>query len=394
MNSNKVEPISVSNRLNSLDVLRGFAVLMIFVVNIKMMANGYNHYADRFLWSGEYDHTIGYLHNLLVHGKFVTIFTALFGAGLVLLLDRENPVPMPIVLKRLVWLIVFGTIHLLFIREGDILIQYALVGFLAIFFVKMDARKLLALGLGIQIVLSIAGILFPVEYTNVPILWQDGPKMHLEVEGIMLGTLSDQVSARVDTLRFYMFDLFIVGRSWIDKLAVMLFGMGLLKTRFLTGELPPMTYWKLATAAAACALLLTLARYLGVGGSPVEEHLLDLLWKLHRFGGAFFWSALTIGLVASGWKARSLAAVGRTAFTVYILQSVIGLILFSSLGFGLFGQLTLGALTVVTSLVFAMFLILSPLWLALFRFGPLEWLWRSLTYGERQKMLVKAGAVD
>ncbi|MEM7692554.1 MAG: DUF418 domain-containing protein, partial [Pseudomonadota bacterium] len=363
MNNDKVEPTGASGRLNSLDVLRGFAVLMIFVVNIKMMANGYNHYADRFLWSGEYDHAIGYLHNLLVHGKFVTIFTALFGAGWVLLLDREKPVPLTIVLARLFWLIVFGFIHLVFIREGDILMQYALVGFIAIFFVKMDARSLLGLGLAIQIALSVAGILFPVEYNDVPILWQDGPEMHLQVESILLGPLAEQVAARIDTLRFYMFDLFIVGRSCIDKLAVMLFGMALLKMRFLTGELAPSTYWKLAAAGAACGLALTTARLVGVGGSPLEENLLDLLWKVHRFGGAFFWSALTIGLVASGWKAHVLAAVGRTAFTVYILQSVLGLVLFSSLGFGLFGQLTLGELTMVTALVFVMFLIAAPLWL-------------------------------
>ncbi|MEM1095952.1 MAG: DUF418 domain-containing protein [Bacteroidota bacterium] len=383
----RAAPTTAASRIQSLDVVRGFAVLMIFVVNIKMMANGYNHYGDRSLWEGANDQTIGYLHNLLVHGKFVTIFTALFGAGLALLLARKTPVPLPIVFKRLFWLTVFGALHLVFIREGDILMQYALVGFLAIFFVKMKAGWLLGIGVALQVALFIAGILFPVEYDNIPILWQDGPDMHLEVERIMLGTLADQVSARLDTVRFYMIDLFVFGRNWLDKLAVMLIGMGLLKTGFLTGDLAPKTYWKLAAAGALIALGLVLARLLDVGGSPFEDNVVSALWTLHRFGGALFWSALAVGVVAIGWKARALAAVGRTAFTVYILQSVIGLVLFSSLGFGLFGQLSLGALTIVTVLVLAGFLFAAPLWLSYFRFGPLEWLWRSLTYGEKQKML-------
>ncbi|MEM7706430.1 MAG: DUF418 domain-containing protein [Pseudomonadota bacterium] len=379
-------PTSLAERINSLDVLRGFAVLMIFVVNIKMMANGYNHYGDRALWGSESGRLIGYLHNLLVHSKFVTIFTAMFGAGLALLLARENPVSLPIVLKRLFWLAVFGAIHLIFIREGDILMQYALVGFLAIFFVNLKAGALLALGIALQVALFIAAIVFPVQYDNLPLLWQEGPDMHLEVQQIMLGSLAEQISARIDTLRFYMFDLFVLGRDWLDKLSVMLMGMGLLKTGFLTGKFAPKTYWKLTAAGAICALGLVAARLLGVGDSPFEGHVIGALWVLHRFGGALFWSALAVGLVAVGWKAKALAAVGRTAFTVYILQSVIGLLLFSSLGFGLFGQLSLGMLTIITALAFAFFLIAAPLWLSRFRFGPLEWLWRSLTYGEIQKM--------
>lgn len=382
-----LKPTATNGRINSLDVLRGLAVLMIFVVNIKMMASGFNHYGDRSLYDGPYDQIIGYIHNVFVHGKFVTIFTALFGAGLALLLARDEPVPLHIVLKRLFWLTVFGAIHLVFIREGDILMQYALVGFLAIFFVRLKAPVLLVLGLAIQVALLIAAVLFPYDDGPVPLLWKYGPEAHLEVERIMLGTFGDQVSARLDTVWYYMVDLFVFGRSWIDKLSVMLLGMGLLKTGFLTGKLVPKTYWKLALAGAAFASLLIIARMLEQPDAPLKGDLITALWKLHRFGGALFWSALTVGMVALGWNAKSLAATGRMAFTIYILQSVIGLWLFSSLGLGLFGQMTLGGLTATTVLVLASFLMAAPLWLAKFRFGPLEWLWRSLTYGKRQSLL-------
>ncbi|MEM9324304.1 MAG: DUF418 domain-containing protein [Bacteroidota bacterium] len=103
----------------------------------------------------------------------------------------------------------------------------------------------------------------------------------------------------------------------------------------------------------------------------------DPVGYVHSYGGALAWSALIVGAVA---------AVGRTAFTVYILQSVIGLLLSSSLGLGLFGQLSLLQLMIITFFVFVFFLVASPLWLRYFRFGPLEWGWRSLTYRKAQPL--------
>lgn len=387
----RAAPTTGKDRIDSLDVLRGLAVLMIFVVNIKMMANGYNHYADRKLWEGEVSGVIAYLHSVFVHGKFVTIFTALFGAGLALLLAREKPLPLATVLKRLFWLGVFGGIHLVFIREGDIVLKYALVGFLAIAFVKMEAKTLLLLGLVMQVGLVVASIFLPITYDNVPLLWQDRADMHLEVERIMLGSLGDQVSARLTSVSFYMFDLFILGRGWLDTLSVMIIGMGLLKNGFLTGGQALKSYLILGIAGFVSASVLIIVRILDAA-SPLPDAVFEIVWPLHRFGGALFWSSLTIGLIAKGWKARGLAAVGRMAFTVYILQSIIGLLLFSSLGLGLFGQLSLAQLTVVTIVILAFFLVLSQVWLARFRFGPLEWLWRSLTYGERQRMLNSPGS--
>lgn len=384
-NPDRTGPITAAARIDSLDVLRGLAVLMIFVVNIKMMANGYNHYADRNLWEGEVSWVIAYLHGVIVHGKFVTIFTALFGAGLALLLARDKPVPLAIVLKRLFWLGVFGAIHLVFIREGDIVLKYALVGVLAVAFVKLEARWLLLLGMAMQIALVCAAILFPVQYDNVPLLWQDGPEMHRDVERIMLGSLAEQIAARLDSIRFYMFDLLVIGRGWLDTLSLMILGMGMLKTGFLGGNLALRTYLILGMAGFAAALTLIIAR-IADAVSRLPDAVFEIVWPVHTLGGALFWSALTIALVASGWKATNLAAVGRMAFTVYILQSVIGLLLFTSLGLGLFGQLSLVQLTIVTGVVFAIFLVVSPLWLAHFQFGPLEWLWRSLTYARRQPM--------
>ena len=117
----QTKPIVGKKRYTSLDVLRGVAVLAIFAVNIKMMANGFNHYRDISLWTGETSQIIGLIHSRFIDGKFQSIFTALFGAVLALLLNREKPVPLATVLRRLSWLVLFAVIHLIFIREGDIL---------------------------------------------------------------------------------------------------------------------------------------------------------------------------------------------------------------------------------------------------------------------------------
>ncbi len=375
---------TVASRIDSLDVLRGVAVLMIFVVNVKMMASGYNHYADRTLYEGVIAHWIGLLQSWFVHGKFVTIFTALFGAGLALLLAREKPIPLPIVLRRLFWMTVFGGLHLIFLREGDILIWYALVGFLAVPFAKLSGTTLLTVGLALQAVAHIYFNTFPLASTGVPILWDSAPDAHLVVAEIMLGSVGDQVAARIDAAPYYMVDLLVLGGTWIDTLSLMLIGMALLKTGFLSGQLPLKSYFFWGVIGVVVATTVYVLRPVLDGGSDWEGLILGIASDAHYLGGALTWSAIIVGAVSSGWNATAFAAAGRTAFTVYILQSVIGLALFSSLGLGLFGQLSQGALMLVTLAVWALFLIAAPLWLARFRFGPLEWLWRSLTYGKTQ----------
>lgn len=379
-------PTTSTARIESLDVLRGIAVLMIFVVNVKMMANGYNHYVHRSLWDGALAEWIAFVQGEFVHGRFVTIFTALFGAGLALLLARDKPMPMIIVLRRLFWLIVFGGLHLIFLREGDILIWYALAGFVAIAFVNLGGVTLLFLGLTLQIVAHVYYHLFPIDSWSVPILWSSALDAHLQVTNIMLSGVEDQISARIDAAPYYVFGLFIAGGGWINTLSIMVIGMGLLKTGFLGGKLSVRNYTVWGTLGFAIAAAGYVLPSVLEGDSGWEGATLVVVGSAKYLAGALTWTALIVGLVAAGWRPTAFAAVGRTAFTVYILQSVIGLALFTSLGLGLFGHLSLASLMLVTAAVWVFFLIAAPLWLARFRFGPLEWIWRSLTYGTVQPM--------
>ncbi|MEO1081077.1 MAG: DUF418 domain-containing protein [Pseudomonadota bacterium] len=380
-------PTSDGARLDCLDVLRGFAVLAIFIVNVKMMANGFNHYHDITQWEGELAEFIGLLQSRLVHGKFVTIFTALFGAGIALLLAREVPVPRRIVLRRLAWLAVFGGLHLIFLREGDILIWYALAGFLAVPFARCSVATLIVAGLLLQAAAYTVYVVFPFSVTDAPILWRLTPDAHEGVAAIMLGSPGGMIAARLEAAQYYMVDLFLLGGVWIDTLGLMLLGMALLKTGFLSGKRPLKSYVLWGAVGLVIASGYYIARPYLDADAPVQGLVLGVTRYAHRFGGALAWSSLIIGLVIVGWTGSGLAAVGRTAFTVYIFQSAIGLLLFSSLGFGLFGQLSLPVLMIVALLVWVGFLIAAPLWLRVFRFGPLEWIWRSLTYGAWQPLL-------
>ena len=382
--ADKMDPVSEKLRFNSLDVLRGVAVLAIFAVNIKMMANGYNHYVDYTLWEEAAAPMIGFFHNKFIHGKFVTIFTALFGAGLVLLVDSRKSRFHKNILSRLFWLAVFGIIHLIFIREGDILIWYALVGFIAVLFTQMSAPKLFIIG----ILLNVISFIYPY-YIPIPkppaVLWSSAENAHLEIAPIMLGPAKNLIMARIDAAFYYMGDIFIIGGSWIGTLSIMILGMGLLKNGFLSGKLTARNYLKWGLVGTIVATLYYIFNTFLDHANPTEDIILNILGSLHYPTAAVTWSALVIGIATYKWKGKRLAAVGRMAFTVYISQSIIGLFIFSSLGLGLYGQLPLWQLMLITLVTWLTTLQLSYIWLQRFHFGPLEWLWRSLTYRKIQR---------
>lgn len=152
-----------------------------------------------------------------------------------------------------------------------------------------------------------------------------------------------------------MFDLFVIGGIWLDTLSVMLIGMGLLKTGFLTGQLANRTYFIFGAIGVGVLIMLYTLRYFLSGDTTWETSIMDVVRHIRYFAGSFLWITIIVLAVKNGWRARALAAVGKTAFTIYILQSVIGLLLFSSLGLGLFGHLSRDTLMVITVSVFYSF---------------------------------------
>jgi uncharacterized protein len=173
---------------------------------------------------------------------------------------------------------------------------------------------------------------------------------------------------------------------------MMLLGMALYKWRFLDGSWSERTYAVVALSCLAAGLGLA-----GYGSAELErvryalpERTVVDLWN---YGGAVFasvgYAAVIMLVVQRGTLPRlrrSLAAVGQMAFSNYLLQSIITSILFLGWGFGLAGRLDYAAQLIIVAAIWALQLMVSPLWLARFRFGPAEWLWRSLTYWRPQPM--------
>jgi uncharacterized protein len=398
-------PIGHHERHVTIDLLRGVALLGILVMNIQSFAMPMAAYfnptalgdrgaADFYFWA---------FSHLFFDQKFMTIFSWLFGAGIFLMTTRaaERGVkPAVFHYRRMLALLVFGLIHAYLIWDGDILVLYAICG--AIVYPLRKLRPLILLGLGL---LSLAigsslmvggGLMIPRGPADAIKEFQDfwaptAEQLQRETLAFQGGWLSQMPERAGNALDFHLSDLWLWG-VWRAS-GNMLIGMALLKWRVVTGELPQNFYRDLAVIGFGFGLPLIVA---GVASMSVHD------WEtFHSFfiAGQFnYWASLLVALgwigftislfhvgFARGLTAR-LIAVGRTAFTCYILTSLICTFVFYGHGLGFYGHVSRAGQFAVTLAVWITLLIAAPWWLERFRFGPLEWLWRTLTYGERQPL--------
>ncbi len=391
-------PVREGDRFDFLDILRGFAVMAIFVVNIRAMFASFPYYNNPTLWTGDYDIMVAGFQAFLVEDKWRTVFTALFGAGLALIAERataRGAGSLGLLSRRLFFLLIFGLIHLLLIWSGDILTAYAIAGFLAVWFRNAGRRVLfwaatiaLLIAVPWNTLFSLGPVFVPEVRAEVePFLWGTDPAYLEEQTAIALGPIGDQIAARIVSAQEFMLLYYAAGGHFLETFAVMLFGMWLYRIGFLTGALRAGVYLKVALIGVGLAVILDSARWflLVSSGWTFEAYSFgQILNQLDGYAGGVGYAALVGLIVCAGAKLRPVAAVGRMAFTNYIACSLIGATLAYGHGGALFGTLTNLQLMGVVGAVWLAMLIWSPLWLALFRFGPLEWLWRSLTYGKVQ----------
>jgi uncharacterized protein len=393
-------PISESARLQSLDVLRGFAVLGILVMNIQMFSMPFAAYFNPY-GVGEpavRDVAIWSINHVLADQKFMTIFSLLFGAGVLLLTTRiaERGAPQArIHYRRMCWLLVFGLVHAYVLWHGDILFLYAICGMLVYPARRLGARPLLALGLGM---LAIGSSIF----LAAGLTMDTWPREAVDDFQRMWAPSQDQIAAEVAafqggwmsqlpwraeySIEFQTYDLLLWG-LWRAG-GLMLVGMALLKWGVLTGARAPGFYAKLAGAGFGLGLPLVgwgLVQHHATGWNVRDSFFLVAQWN---YWGSILVSLGWIGLWLTIWRANAarglitrLAAVGRMAFSCYIFESVISTLAFYGHGLGLFGTVDRLGQMLFTFGVWLVLLIVAPRWLRRYRFGPLEWLWRTLTYG-------------
>ncbi len=426
VNGNGFAPITSNERFVSIDVLRGVAVLGILVMNIYAFAMPFIAYTNPLALGGTEPHNLGtwFFTHILFDQKFLSIFAMLFGAGLVVMSTRAESRGTKfrrIYYRRQFWLLLIGAIHGYFIWMGDILFLYAAIGMLVYMFRNPAPRTLIIVAvllLPVALLLNFGmGKHFDaviVEVAKIEELQASGTelddKQKKMLEGweaqrkFMAPTAEDLqididvhsggylgiVKHRVPTV--FMMQTFITLFFGIWRVgALMMIGMAMMKLGVFSGERSVSFYRNMMLAGYLIGLPLTI-----FSASDLYAHQFNQLYVMRVGGIANYWGSVIVafghtGLVMLIVKTGALqklmarfAAVGRMALTNYLMHSIILTTVFYGYGFGLYGTIPrfwqMGFVVAVIGLQ----LMLSPWWLSRYRFGPVEWLWRSLTYWKRQ----------
>ena len=397
-------PVAQTARIDAIDVLRGFALLGILVMNVQSFAMPQAAYfnptaygdlagANLYVWLAG---------RMLADQKFMTIFSMLFGAGIVLMAGRAGARGGAgrAHYRRMGWLLVIGLLHAHLLWHGDILFTYAVCGMLVYPLRHLSPGRLVALGTTLLAVgsASYVGIGMSLPYwpeearaAFASEAWRPTPEIiEAELAAFRGGWLDQQPVRSVSAFGFETFLLIIWG-FWRAG-GLMLIGMGLFKREVFGARRAPRFYAGLIAAAVAVGLPLQ-AYGLSLDfarGWPVWSFFIGLQFN--------YWPSIAVslgyvGLVMLACRTAALrpftrpfAAVGQTALTNYLLQTVLCTTIFYGHGLGWFGSVDRAGQLGVVAGVWALQLVASPLWLRRFRFGPAEWAWRSLTYGAPQPL--------
>ena len=333
--------------------------------------------------------------------KFMSIFSMLFGAGIVLMWQRAKSAGRSFTwlhYRRMFWLLLFGLVHAHFFWVGDILFAYGIGGMLVIWLCGLKPRWLIPIGLVLlsmgSLILVAVGLsmsMWPEEaLAELREVWNPTSAQIAENLKIHRGSWLDAQAHRSETaltMQTFGFVLFLGWRAC----GLMLIGMSLFKLGVLSGIRSVRFYVVCGSLTMLSGLALVLA---GLHYNEVNHWSMEYSLFL---GSQFnYWGSVLISLsyicfvvlaCKKGWLAkfqRSLAAVGQMALTNYLMQTVICTTIFYGHGFGWFGYLSRPSLVGIVAAIWILQLSISPIWLKQFRFGPLEWLWRSLSYWKLQ----------
>ena len=366
-------PVRESGRITSLDLIRGFAVLGILLMNAVHFGLGSGPYFNLSAGGSEtpLDWAIGILGEVFVDQKFMGLFSLLFGAGMILFIDRASEKGRRAVLLNL-WrnalLLLIGILHFL-LWDGDVLMVYALSSVFLIALRKLPNQALISLGV-VVFVLSVACTLLAqsiADTTDASLagLWTPGERSDDEIVGLP-----------------FLFGFFL------RALGLILVGAGLYRAGFMNGGLPVRTYRLTAVVGLAVGLPLAAA---GVVITSVNDYSREIAFigQIPNTLGTIPASLGYMSLIilwnngADSWLKERLRAVGRMALTNYLSQTVLGLLVLTVL-LGDADFVNRGTVLAFVFAVWALQVWWSKAWMSSFLFGPAEWLWRVATYRSGQ----------
>lgn len=426
-------PVAAGERISSIDVLRGFALLGLLSLNL-----------DFAYWNPLYEpgavrlNVAAWFFNDALYGTMRGLFSMLFGAGVVLLTSRAEASGRggeigDIYYRRLLWLLLFGLIHNYIIIWGDILFAYAIAGLFLFPLRRLSPKVLIVVGILLLLVFvpksiiemtrqrnlmakaadadarEAAGKPLTVEQRQAQQRWDEKNSLATEPDAKKLQKYRDKwCSGYWTAFRHYARitsekQPAVIYRLMIwDNGSMMLLGMGLMKLGVFSASRSVRFYVLLVVIGYGIGLT-----FRGYRAYFDLTHNFDMTYHFESGAYLAFNRAtrqlsrlpITLGHVGmlvliykSGralWLTRSLSSVGRMALTNYIMQSLIANLIFTY-GLGLYGRMQRYQTLYVVVGVWVLQLVVSPIWLKYFRFGPLEWLWRSLTYWKPQPMRVPA----
>jgi uncharacterized protein len=423
--SAEARPIDASERLALLDTLRGFALCGVFVSNVAMWFSG-RVFTPRpqieaaMASASVLDTAAVYGVQMLVFGKFITIFSFLFGLGFSVQMFRaeaRGAAIAPLYMRRLCVMLLLGGVHLLGLWYGDILTTYATLGFALLLFRKRTDKTLLvwAAVLILVVPLAINGL------TRFLPLLMGGSAESVAAATKAAMERSTQMRAQVleaITGGSYLEVVRVNARyyfgEFIKPLLPVLFA---LLGRFLLGFMAgrrrlfhdapqhlsffrKLLGWGLLAGVLTSGIGFLLQYLMRQKMIDPQAPWLMLFQSVRQFNelglAAFYVSSLVLLFQRPAWQRLLLvlAPVGRMALTNYLSQTVISLLLFYGFGLGLIGKVGPAATIGLTLTIFCVQVAFSHWWLARFRFGPAEWVWRSLTYGKAQPMRLPAAPVS
>jgi len=409
-----------STRYHTLDVIRGVAVMGIFSVNVVAFAMIEAAYFNPTAYGGWHGADLGVwaANMLLIDGKMRTLFSMLFGASTLLVIERAEATGLSgpkIHVRRMLVLLLFGLVHYYLIWFGDILTLYAICGLVAFLFRRLSVRRLLALGVAFLLLGMLIFTLFVFSQyqadlaAHTPGAARDAIKEWNEGLGSFFPGAAKIAEDRALHggpwlgLVAHNFAEWhkLIGSTIVfmpDTVGLMLLGMAGYKSGFLTGEWPDARYRRIAAIAipvglAACAAV-------------VAYDIMSNFYIVGLFAAFLIFAVPFITVMAGGYAAliillsrkqgrlsRRIAAAGRCAFTNYLGTSLIATFIFYGWGLGLYGSVSRWQAWLLVPLVWALMLAWSQPWLERFNYGPFEWAWRSLSRGSLQPMRKRPAAL-
>lgn len=394
-------PVPQSDRIQSIDVLRGFVLMGILVINIHGFSMPWSvvegnpaSYGDLtginfFVWLISF---------LFFNEKMMNIFSMLFGAGLVIMTtraDQKNAKTFLLYYRRTFILLVVGMIHAYLISDVDILFVYAWCAFIAYWFRKWPAMWLIISGI---IIFLIKFIFMTIEYHHILAMtpdqiqewayanWHQASYVN-ETVNVYRSDYWTILSYQIANVLDWQINTVLLGFYFVRPLGMILLGMGLYKLGVFSAILSNRFYRNLMligffiglTLSGYGAWRMVQSQWDAVIGEFIGYRLLYLSALFTSFGWIGF-----IMLVCKSGCCRGLmkhfAAAGQIALTNYLMQTFICVSIFYGYGLGWYGYVDRWALMLIVIPIWAFQLLISPVWLHYFRFGPFEWLWRTLTY--------------